>query len=77
VILGLEFWHSSNFWIPPPRSALDEPTRLEALALRAGVDANELRELLYDEIERRRNGTGSTPEIAARSRGHSVATLSF
>ena len=53
--LGPEFWASTNFWIPPPRSATGEATRLEALALRAGVDANELRELLYDAIERRRH----------------------
>jgi hypothetical protein len=52
--LGPEFWQSPNFWIPAPRSAPWEVTRLEALALRAGVDANELREFLYDEIERRR-----------------------
>ena len=52
--VGPGLWGLSNFWVPPPRSALDEPTRLEALALRAGMDANELRELLYDEIERRR-----------------------
>jgi hypothetical protein len=39
--------------------------RVEALALRAGVDANELRELLYDEIERRRgegpSGVSNSP----------------
>jgi hypothetical protein len=48
---------------PPQLVAPWETTRLEALALRAGMDANELRELLYDEIERRRVAqAGDGPE---------------
>lgn len=54
MIFAPGFWHSPNFTVPPPQWSTWEPTKLEALALRAGVAADELREILYCEIERRR-----------------------
>lgn len=45
---------SANFWQPPRRSWPWPPTRLEVLATRMGIDDEELRALLLQEVERRR-----------------------
>lgn len=46
-----EIWHSADFTLAmEPRTWPQEATRLEELALGAGVDPDELREYLYDAI---------------------------
>lgn len=41
------------FWAPPRRSWPHPPTRLEQLAVRAGMGDEDLRALLHDAIQRR------------------------
>jgi hypothetical protein len=52
--MAQQFWGSSNFWQPPRRSWPYPPTKLEVLATRAGLDDEDLRRLITQEIERRR-----------------------
>ena len=47
-------WLVVPAWEPRRRSWPYEPTRLEIIATRMGIDDEDLRELLRDEIERRR-----------------------
>jgi hypothetical protein len=47
------FWGSANFWQPSRRSWPHEPTRLEVLATRAGLDDEELRALLEQVVQHR------------------------
>jgi hypothetical protein len=48
------FWSSPNFEPPRRRSWPWPATRLEVIAARAGLDDEQLRALLYAEVERRR-----------------------
>jgi hypothetical protein len=50
-------WFSGVFWEPPYRSWPHPPTELETFAARAGVNDDELRLLLEEEIQRRRRAT--------------------
>ena len=50
----VSFWSSPNFFQPPYRSWPHPPTDLERMAARMGIDDEDLRELLREEIERRR-----------------------
>lgn len=49
------------FFRPPRRSWPYPPTRLEVLAIRAGLDDEDLRRLLAQEIERRRREAADQP----------------
>ena len=58
----VELWYSGDFWQPPYRNYPHPPTRLEVLAARMGIDDEELRQLLHDEVQRRRRERGGAWE---------------
>jgi hypothetical protein len=58
----LVLWGSDNFSVAPYRSWPGPPSSLEQLATRLGIDDEQLRELLRDEIQRRLRERGEAWE---------------
>ena len=69
----VKFWSPPNFFQAPYRSWPHPPTELERIAAKWGIDDEDLRQLLRDEIQRRRVASaGDEPETTPRPHQHGI-----